>query len=445
MNSNLEQNINTQIAQDQATINNIQKQINVTINDGFLGKLFGSLADADHYAASNFMTILHRMIENGNPSSDWKYKINLDGDKFRVLEEPITPEATQGLEKRIETKIIIPEEYRNQFKNINDLVVYGRNKQIPIRLELKEFKNYAGGHLLDHIESKFEGNLMLEIPPEPFPRINFAMKLGDMTTDIQLQIKEVIDDTRIRIANAEDNKIIDLELILNFEANAIENITIKVPQEKQGNVESHLIWAEVFFAARKGSKLEFYIDQNVALSGIITTDTENVTPEDINLFRALKRIETEFGIILVLPESIGKEEMSLISELIQIIENGEVTGSIKDPLAFTLSSIEGLDEIIKVDREGKNSQFVCTVKNKIYILFNQEINVGDEITVYPPMRLADCERLKQKMELFSEGEQLIVSYIPSQEQFISIFTNYSVVNPRNYIKSEICLEAVFGN
>lgn len=93
--------------------------------------------------------------------------------------------------------------------------------------------------------------------------------------------------------------------------------------------------------------------------------------------------------------------------------------------------------MIDKDRNNEAFQVIIDHKNKSIKLFGIDVNLGDEVTVLPQMRLLDRDLLAKKAELFSEGDTLRIEMrAVDDKKVVSIYKKYSDLDEREFIRCE---------
>ncbi|SDD48253.1 hypothetical protein SAMN05428987_4917 [Paenibacillus sp. CF095] len=352
--------------------------------------------------------------EHSDPN--WKYDWLIDGKNISVVEKPVNPEILKDLEKKIVVLPDIPKEFR-RFADLNEIIEYGKRKQITIELPLHEFRSYAGEHLLYKQVSKDPEQLIMSIPPTPFPHVECTLTIGEQIKSmIWLQVVEILDDdTRIFSNRNQIDRVIEYEFRFDPARETIAEFRL-VPINESNLVEASLLFFR-YLLLEGEQEFQLLLNHNnvVILEGILTKDRE----EDISIERStpvlecLFEIECFFKIKFQMPTRLTETEVKRIAEIVRIIRINNLE---EDVSGYTCSAyysdLETLKKIVYEEMdEGTTFQLYDDARiTLLNYCFNMRIHFISDI---PPI-IKDVEILKKKLELLSQGETVNLQFISTE-------------------------------
>lgn len=392
-------------------------------NETFREQIITMLQGNDLQAAEKQMASLIRMMANAHLEPDWRYDVSYDGSGYTILEKPLNEDVIESLEKRIEVKIAIPDRYKS-FQNFAQIIQYGRQKQIPVKLELQEFKMYAGDHLIERKKSEFEGNLVLEIPPIPFPIIKTKMIIGEEFIDNSwIQIVEVIDDNKIVVSNKnQPGSEIEYEFTYSLETQESTNFHFRLPAGKEKRVKTNILFNRILSLSQESVAFKMVDPDNtesVGFSAIINSnpDLEGIEEEN-RILEMMSNIEIFFLVTIELPEKLQKDTERFIiglDEVISQLKSSDRDSTKIDEIELAeyptnISDLELLEQYIIRLEEGNSIDTIGTGRADFPILgFNFVIDFTINM---PPLRIKDFDLIKRKVAIMTEGDSVKVTFIP---------------------------------
>lgn len=412
-------------------------------NDSFLNKIILNLAESNHTIAENLLNAFLNSIKNSSPDPNWKYDINIFNNRFSIIETPQTELAVKQLPHKTEIKIKIPEKY-DHFEDLMDLLEYARRKQITVKIEVEEIKQYIGSHIVEHIISKYRYNYVIEFIPPPYPILNVDIEFPDvnlMFYNVNLKVIEVTDNNKVKLSN-EDQKDSNIEFffVLNFDDtdNFIEEYDFIVPEDKEKSVESILLWYKIYSLSNQGINFKMYYESEVLLHYVFSPDDNNVSYEQIKLLEMLKQIEDTLNIRFDFPKTVSTEDFIIIDEIFQIISTGLTKGLVSDNPKFIFREWKGLEQILNKNKDEQYLQIVDILDCKKYNLFNKTVELGKQITIFPVSIIDEQELLQKKIDICTEGDSIQIKFkVVNDYSAIRIYPRYTTDNENMYLQAPL--------
>lgn len=409
-------------------------------SSSIMDKAVNSLLDYDINQAENIIAAFVRPLGLVNPDPNWRFKITVNDEEIKIVEEPINQEALEGPIK-INTKIVIPEElkYLGSFRNVLE---YGRKKQIPLVFELKEAKMYKDSHLVEHFRSKYKGNYKITIPPTPYPLIkanlSYKTEFEHMFT---LQVMEITDDGLVRLSNEYDkNVFVVFNMLLDLYNLKFADFNIYINEDKNDQLESILIFNKVLFYSKRGATLCASSNVGFLFSANLNFENDDVTEETLGFIEDIYLIQDHFKVQFCIKEEFNEVDYQLVNTIKQIINYGVVENKLKKINQIKVDSKKTIDMIIKNVESGIFPQFVNIKNNQSFFLWGQELNVGEEYNITAPIEIIDIELLKKKNEMFSEGDSISISTkIGDDAYVVSLYPRYTPKRQEEFYVSPFVL------
>ncbi|MDN4067638.1 hypothetical protein QYF50_06995 [Paenibacillus vini] len=419
--------------QDQAI--ELSKEINQKVDEikalafdpniTFLAQMLSMIQSNDIQSAEKQLASIIRMLSNAHDNQDWSYNVSLDGSEVTILEKPQNDNIIQKLEKRMDVKVVIPDIYKH-FKNFGEIIQYGRNKQIPIELELQEFKMYAGNHLIERHKSTLKDKLILKIPPIPFPNLEAKLLIGDdIIVEVWIQIIEVIDDNLIVVSNKnQPAREFEYNFTYNLKTNESSKFQFRIPPEKKRSVKANLLFFKSIKNAIMGTSIRMVDATNTTCfsAKIINSNLEESDDRLIQVLEMLSNIETFFDVTFELPDQTEADEIIEISELNRIISTNKEAGDL-DEYTTMSGDFELINKCID-SLEAGNPILFKGEKVREFTISNFTFVVETEIEL-PPSGIKDLDKLKNKIKVFSEGDSIKLTFVPFDENNKTITSHNS--------------------
>lgn len=314
--------------------------------------------------------------------------------------------------------MIIPEQYR-KYESFNEIIEYGRQKQIVLEFDLLEMKTFINGNLTEHLVPTNGKHLVMRIPPIPYPIIVCTLSMGGnaLINELWLQIQEIVDDSTIKVSNYnQPNCPIYLVWTIDFNTRVV-NLNFSIPENMRNRANSRLLFEGMLDAIQATLLCEVRIIENglVFFKGTVNKpeSLNNISP-NIKLYQDIVKIENYFDIVFDLPGSIYSDDCNKISKLIKIIDTGVIHGQISNEFCMELKILDdSKDHMQGILAEDALS--IMMRRNDNIELFNQVIDLGIVEVSVEGAKTKDIERLKQKIELADIGEVIKIYFQPIKE------------------------------
>lgn len=359
-----------------------------------------------------------RMISVSHIDPNLAYNIAIENDEVHITASPRDKNHLDNEHQQLEVRMIIPEQYR-KYESFNEIIEYGRQKQIVLEFDLLEMKTFINGNLTEHLVPTNGKHLVMRIPPIPYPIIVCTLSMGGnaLINELWLQIQEIVDDSTIKVSNYnQPNCPIYLVWTIDFNTRVV-NLNFSIPENMRNRANSRLLFEGMLDAIQATLLCEVRIIENglVFFKGTVNKpeSLNNISP-NIKLYQDIVKIENYFDIVFDLPGSIYSDDCNKISKLIKIIDTGVIHGQISNEFCMELKILDdSKDHMQGILAEDALS--IMMRRNDNIELFNQVIDLGIVEVSVEGAKTKDIERLKQKIELADIGEVIKIYFQPIKE------------------------------
>lgn len=351
---------------------------------------------------------------------------NRDG-KLVFTSKPNSDEATKKYPPLYKGKVVVPEEYKN-FLSMHELSNYANRNQVPIDLNLLEFKKFLGDipdpyqEIDDLVEEN--GQPILRIIPKEFPpAMPFKLvltKSNYILEYILLRMERITDDNELIVSNKEQKIGIYISLTINEEKMKAD-FQISIKEEYIRDVSSNLAYANImkYFSSGDELKIISLEDGNTLLQGFTELEEEQFNNEferKIELFSNLKIIEDHYGIKIEIAEQVMMTDAMNAETLSKAIKGEEV-----------VSKYNYIDTEFRITKESKKSirDFHNSVFMMSYEIHDFEIKIFKHSFIIPKIiqkvkkvKMADKEKVIKKLDVLEEGDIIKIKFIPADEESI---------------------------
>ena len=292
----------------------------------------------------------------------------------------------------------------------SDILEQAYRHQLPIYLEVKNAQKYLGD-FLDPIQREAEemvGTTAIMRPPE-FPKaFPCCVKIGEeiVAPYILLRLKEILDN-EIRVITNDEQKNFPFRIVIKISP-CTSNLTFTITPSNPSNKEN-LMDKKFLKRAKNGVDVSVWLleENQCFLHGIVEYSTDEDLDDEIDFLEKITRIEEYFSEIIEVPEKVTRGEWNVIVHLYNLI-NGEYRGDMNTVnFTFELSDenrewfleLTDRDYVIAYTAEG-----VFSVFDKKFVLpiFRE----------YKLVKIDNLERLKKKVDILDNGDQLKIVYVP---------------------------------
>lgn len=351
---------------------------------------------------------------------------NRDG-KLVFTSKPNSDEATKKYPPLYKGKVVVPEEYKN-FLSMHELSNYANRNQVPIDLNLLEFKKFLGDipdpyqEIDDLVEEN--GQPILRIIPKEFPpAMPFKLvltKSNYILEYILLRMERITDDNELIVSNKEQKIGIYISITINEEKMKAD-FQISIKEEYIRDVSSNLAYANImkYFSSGDELKIVSLEDGNTLLQGFTELEEEQFNNEferKIELFSNLKIIEDHYGIKIEIAEQVMMTDAMNAETLSKVIKGEEV-----------VSKYNYIDTEFRITKESKKSirDFHNSVFMMSYEIHDFEIKIFKHSFIIPKIiqkvkkvKMADKEKVIKKLDVLEEGDIIKIKFIPADEESI---------------------------
>ncbi|QGU95448.1 hypothetical protein GOM49_10420 [Clostridium bovifaecis] len=391
---------------------NIQNS-NIQINKG-MEEVLELARKGDNMGALRKMGIFQRCFSAMHPLYPYfRYSLNMHEKGVGIKIIANNEEAIKKFPPHGNIKFIISDEYK-WAKNINELIRYGYEKQVPVKLKAESIKLWLGDYLIKEIEHFSEVSIIPEKFPEPI-----AMKFEFENTSFSLDYLEMrltrIEDNCLIISNEKQEET-KLTLTLYISRFNVANckFNIKLAEKYTDNVEANLkINKFLFNVSQEGVKRlvilkddsEFmaFSDSNVNYPNI------NVL-EEIELLERLKVLEKYYGVVFKLPQNITNDDYENLLVLEKSMNNEPITGTYSE-ITMAVTVYSGVDQMKIINKDnGQRIEWVSN--NETVELFGQSIIFKEKRLTFNNAVLDNKEKTLKKFEFADDCDVLNVKFKP---------------------------------
>lgn len=355
---------------------------------------------------------------------EWRYGIECRKDgQISITHIPMNEEALKSNPFHGTVRVKIPDKYKH-FENLNELIMYGQNRQISIELDVEHLETFIGDMLIHSMVSSEDKKITATIIPKKFPG-PFPVKIYANNSAgldfLEISVKE-INDGIITIDNTQQNDArVFVVLKFDVDTGVQNNITFRINDKYTHTVEAHLMYSEIMLGAVKQGSIrgkDLKSNKQVfEVKGFEYDEKEVANIESsIELLRALKNIEDYFSVEFILPEcAITTDEYDTIWKLKAIIEEGCIEGSYNE-FSIDVDTQELMDKILDMFSDNKiGYSLEFRTKEQQIELWGQTILLPEVHHCFKECKLKDRQKLVEKRKLMDEGEIIKVIFQPMNE------------------------------
>ena len=336
-----------------------------------------------------------------------------------------------------DAKIKYPEKFQITASNVkignrpitdtsSDILEQAYRHQLPIYLEVKNAQKYLGDSL-DPIQREAEemvGTTAIMRPPE-FPKaFPCCVKIGEeiVAPYILLRLKEILDN-EIRVITNDEQKNFPFRIVIKISP-CTSNFTFTITPSNPSNKEN-LMYKKFLKRAKNGVDVSVWLleENQCFLHGIVEYSTDEDLDDEIDFLEKITRIEEYFSEIIEVPEKVTRGEWNVIVHLYNLI-NGEYRGDM-NTVNFTFElSDENRERFLELtDRD----YVIAYTAEGVFSVFDKKF-VLPIFREYKLVKIDNLERLKKKVDILDNGDQLKIVYVPG--------TNKTTCNYVDKIRTE---------
>ena len=348
----------------------------------------------------------------------WRYDINMDEKGVSIKTVATSNESIEKYPPHGQIKLSIPDEYK-WAKNLNELIRYGYENQVSIKLNSSGLKMWLGDCLVEEINNES----IVEIIPERFPdpiSMKFAIEDNSFSLDY-LEIGLIkIEGTKLVLSNEKQlNAKVILTIIIDIADISDNKIKMRVADSYTDNVDANLKVCK-FLLNSNNDVLKSLITLNndrdfitFRQASVCSENSENLELE-LALLERLRAIEKYYDVIFKLPEVIYEEDIENIIILEKSIKGNPIKGTyeyLKLQLIINLNS-----EQLQLKTKNKSGMLTTIFDNVKIELFGQIITFKKQKINYYNAVLENEEKIKQKLELADDGDVIILKFVPENKE-----------------------------
>ena len=286
--------------------------------------------------------------------------------------------------------------------------------QLPIYIDIQTARKYLG-NTLDPIQSEAEdmaGTQAIIRPPE-FPKAfpcNVVIGNDVVVPYLLLRTKEILDDGAVIFTNEEQrNYHFAFSATLDL---SNKRMTFTVTPANPSNKEclSYRLFLKRAWAGEQITVNLLQLNERFLQGTIDKRDPETLEAE-IEFLKRIVKIEEYFNTNLVIPENITNEDYMIIDHVYKLICGQYVSGWETHELKMIISN--------ETSQKIKEMSDICYVFecefDAVFSLFNKDLNL-QIIRQIDCAKIDNLDRLKQKMTVLDEGDEVMITLIPGNDQ-----------------------------
>lgn len=315
--------------------------------------------------------------------------------------------------------------FGNQYYNTcdTDFLEYSYRHQLPFTMEVTKAIKYLG-EKQDPIQDeaiKFVGNTVVVTPPKFPPAFPCSIKVRDKTffEYVLLRTQEIEDDGTYIISNKEQNSSLYFEARIN--PNNPQNPDFKINVDHTNNRE-WLNYARFIEAISKDKDIHIYVlsEAEDIIAGIINNiNYHPVFPsieEEVDFLDRVCIIEDYFKVKLDICGDLSRSEYDTIIHMSNLIQMDEVIDTWNEAIFTGIITQTFREKILSME---DLSHLFSYVGVRQISLFGVDIEYS-HICTYQSARIKDLEKLKQKVNVLDDGDNIKFTLCPGENNKIII-------------------------
>lgn len=360
---------------------------------------------------------------------DFKYNVNMNEKGVSI---GLVASNAQSLIKHPihgAIKFILPEKYK-WAKNINELLKYGYEQQIPLNLKTKGFKMWLGDYLE---EEQPEGDV--RITPQKFPDpipMKFEFQNTSFSLDYLMMGLTKIEDNYSIISNhKQENTKLILTLSINRSDISDCNLNVTISEKYKTNVQANLQISKFLFnISQEGIKKLVLLEND---SEFMTFSKSNVNSPKvkklenrIQLLERLNVLEKYYGVAFKLPKLLNKGAENNLLILEKSMNNQLISGTYSEiPVLITVNS--NFDSnLLQSFNQDVGQKLDCVIKDEKIELFGQDIIFKEKIITYYNAILDNKEKTLKKFEFADNNDVINIRFIPLDSNSNQVDIHYNL-------------------
>lgn len=405
---------------------NIQNS-NIRINNG-MDEVLELARSGDNVGALKKMGIFQRCFGAMHPLyPDFRYSLNMNEKEVSIKVVANNEDAIKKYPPHGTIKFIIPDEYK-WAKNINELIRYGYEKQVPIKLKSESIKLWLGTYLMEELKDGSEVKIIPEKFPEPIPmKFEFENTLFGLDY-LEMGIIRIEHDYLILSNEKQENTKLILTLSIN-RCNIFDNkFNIKVATQYKNSVEANLKMNKFLLSmSYEGIKrlvtlkddTEFISFSDSNINGTSIKDLE----KEIALLERLYILEKYYSVVFKLPETITGDDYENLLVLEKSMNNEPITGTYSE-LTLSITVDSSFNQIQMINKDTGN-RMECIFDDEEIELFGQKVIFKEKRINYHNAVVDNKEKTLRKFEFADDGDVIKIKFIPLDEND-NIFNIYYI-------------------
>lgn len=348
----------------------------------------------------------------------WRYDINMDEKGVSIRTVATSNEAIKKYPPHGQIKLSIPDEYK-WAKNLNELIRYGYEKQVSIKLNSSGLKMWLGDCLVEEINSESVVEIIPERFPEPIP-MKFAIEDNSFSLDyLEIGLMK-IEGTKLVLSNEKQlNAKVILTIIVDIADISDNKIKIRVADAYTDNVDANIKVCK-FLLNSNNDVLKSLITLNDDRDFITfrqvcvySENSENLELEAALLDRLIA-IEKYYDVTFKLPEVIYEEDIENIIILEKSMKKESIQGTYNYVKAQAIINLNS--ERFKYKKKNKSFMLTTVFDNVKIELFGQIVTFKKQNINYYNVVLENEEKIKQKLELADDGDVISLKFVPENKE-----------------------------
>ncbi|WP_026888851.1 hypothetical protein [Clostridium beijerinckii] len=395
---------------------NIQNS-NIRINNG-MDEVLELAKSGDNVGALKKMGVFQRCFGAMHPLyPDFRYSLNMNEKGVSIKLVANNEEAIKKYPPHGTIKFIIPDEYK-WAKNINELIRYGYENQVPIKLKSESIRLWLGNYLMEEIENVSEVKIIPEKFPDPIP-MKFEFEKTLFTLDyLEMGLIRIENDYLILSNEKQENTKLILTLSIN-RGNILDNkFNIKVATQYKNDVAANLKMNKFLLnMGYEGIKKLVTLKNDREIisfqdSNINCTSRKDIEKE-IALLERLNTLEKYYGVVFKLPKKITRDDYENLLVLEKSMNNEPITGTYSE-LTLLVTVDSGFNQTQMISKDT-GSIMECVFDDQEIELFDQKIIFKEMRINYHNTVVDNKEKTLKKFEFADDGDVIKIKFIPLDE------------------------------
>lgn len=349
----------------------------------------------------------------------WRYGIEVKDGQVIFSHIPNSPDALKSHPLKGSFKLKFPQEVTSKFQNLDELVRFSYEKQVPIKLDLISFKTWVGDKIIDSFDENEWDEMTMQIYPTKFPPPT-PMKLylvdGSESYDyLEIGLKEI--DGNWFLMNNNEQEHCSIQIQIKFNPTSKEAfLSISLKEEYNSNVRAQLDFIKFIYGATKKTLAIKILKYNMDLLELKKWNikiSEKEVRNRILFLTLLVDLEKYYGVQFKFPDDVTEQDKEAIYILKNTMNKAPIDGTFSH-LSFEVNKIEEVKNIIEIaEKHPDGKEIMFCHKDACINLYGQRIEFAESRITYSYLQVKNLELLKKKLEFMEDGDTIKIEFIPA--------------------------------